>query len=66
MSVMGSTVGRERERERETYTFLPLTERTPESTHSVRPVPKTTTSYSGAISSMFVVGCAGSLLEESR
>jgi hypothetical protein len=39
-----------------TYTFLPLTESTPESTHSVRPVPRTTTSYSGAISSMIVVG----------
>ena len=37
-------------------TFLPLTESTPESTHSVRPVPRTTTSYSGAISSMFVMG----------
>jgi hypothetical protein len=38
------------------YTFLPLTERTPDRTHSVRPVPKTTTSYSGAISSIIVVG----------
>lgn len=36
-------------------TLLPFTDSTPLRIHSVRPVPSTTTSYSGAISSMMAV-----------